>query len=216
MLSVYCVHAYGMEKSHLVLASDCHRVVCRCVFARVLPRSFMGEFDVEIREGRRGTRRLSLTVLPGGKVVVTAPRGAESQVPAFVASHQAWLLKARKKMALAIALPVRSRESYLARREEVRAFVHARLQHFNVHYQLRYERVSIKYTRRMWGSCSKKGNLNFNYALIHLPQHLVDYVIVHELCHLKEHNHSPRFWALVAEMVPDYRVLRRELRRFRH
>ncbi len=216
MLSVYCVHAYRMEKGHLVLASNCSRIICWCVCARFLSWPFMGEFDVEIREGRRGTRRLSLMVLPGGKAVVTVPRGAEAQAAAFVASHQTWLVRARKKMAQAIALPVRSRESYRAHKEEVRAFVHTRLQHFNVHYQLRYERVAIKYTRRMWGSCSKKGNLNFNYALMHLPPHLADYIIVHELCHLKEHNHSPRFWALVAEMVPDYRVLRRELRRFRH
>ncbi len=176
----------------------------------------MGEFDVEIREGRRGTRRLSLTVLPGGKAVVTMPRGAEAQVAPFVAAHHDWLVRARKKMANTIALPTRSREAYRNHKEAARSMVTSRVHHFNQHYHFTVNRIAIKYTRRMWGSCSLKGNLNFNYALVHVPAHLVDYVVVHELCHLREHNHSPRFWALVAETLPHYRALRSELRRFRH
>lgn len=205
-----------MEKSDVVFAGDCHRVVCRRVRSWVLPWHVMGEFDVEIREGRRGTRRLSLTVLPGGKAVVTVPRGAEAQVGSFVAAHRDWLVHARRKMANTIALPVRSREAYRTHKEAARALITARVRHFNQHYQYPINRIAIKCTRRMWGSCSLKGNLNFNYALVHIPERLVDYVVVHELCHLKEHNHSARFWALVEEVLPEYRALRRELRRFRH
>ncbi len=101
---------------------------------------------------------------------------------------------------------------YLKHREAARALVHARLAHFNEHYGFVYKRVSIKNQKTCWGSCSAQGNLNFNYKLLFLPAHLSDYVIVHELCHLAELNHSKQFWERVAEMCPEYRARRRELR----
>jgi hypothetical protein len=94
-----------------------------------------------------------------------------------------------------------------------RVLVHERLAHFNQHYNFRFNRVSIKNQRTRWGSCSKLGNLNFNYKIALLPPQLVDYLIVHELCHLAEFNHSPRFHALVARAVPNHRELRRMLNR---
>lgn len=105
---------------------------------------------------------------------------------------------------------------YLTHREAARAVIHARLLYFNTHYGLTYKRVAIRNQRRCWGSCSALGNLNFSYKLLFLPPPLRDYVIVHELCHLKELNHSPRFWALVAETMPEYQTYRRQLRAFDH
>ncbi len=90
-----------------------------------------------------------------------------------------------------------------------------RLESLNKHYGLSYGRVAIRDQRSRWGSCSKKGNLNFNYRLLFLPLPLVDLVIAHELCHLKEFNHSTAFWGLVAETIPDLSLRREELRRVR-
>ena len=96
-------------------------------------------------------------------------------------------------------------------KEIARALVHRKLEEFNRHYGLTYHRVAIRDQHSRWGSCSKKGNLNFNYRLALLPERLVDAVIVHELCHLKEFNHSPRFWALMSETIPDHKLRKQEL-----
>ena len=97
-------------------------------------------------------------------------------------------------------------------RESVRAFAHDRLAHFNQFYNLTYARVAIRNQRTRWGSCSQKGNLNFHYKIALLPEHLRDYVIVHELCHLAQMNHSAKFWQLVAQTIPNHTLARKELR----
>lgn len=107
-----------------------------------------------------------------------------------------------------------SRKDYLLHRESARALVTQRLEHFNKYYQLEYYRVSVKNQRTKWGSCSSRKNLNFSYRIIFLPPHLQDYLIVHELCHLKEMNHGEHFWNLVAETVPDCRKLNLELKKY--
>lgn len=101
---------------------------------------------------------------------------------------------------------------YLEHKEQARELVLARLAYFNEHYGLEWKRVAIRNQRRCWGSCTSLGNLNFSYKLLFLPEELVDYIIVHELCHLIELNHGRNFWALVAEQVPDYKERIRALK----
>ena len=73
-------------------------------------------------------------------------------------------------------------------------------------------RIAIREQKSRWGSCSSKGNLNFNWKLIMAPPQALDYVVIHELCHLHEFNHSPRFWTLVAGQMPDYEVWKKWLK----
>ena len=75
-----------------------------------------------------------------------------------------------------------------------------------------YGQITIRSQKTRWGSCSSKGNLNFNCLLLLAPPEVLDYVVVHELCHRKEMNHSPRFWAEVARVMPDYKVRRKWLK----
>ena len=106
----------------------------------------------------------------------------------------------------------RNHKHYMSHKEEARAIVHARLVHFNAHYKHKVARVFIKNSKSRWGSCSSRGNLNFNYKLLFLPPEVLDYVVVHELCHLRHFNHGPEFWAAVEEVLPNHKDLRRLLR----
>jgi len=99
-----------------------------------------------------------------------------------------------------------------AQREQARAIVHARLAHFNHFYNFSYNKVFIKNQRTRWGSCSSNRNLNFNYRIINLAPELQDYLIVHELCHLQEFNHGQAFWNLVGLQIPNYKVVRTQLK----
>ncbi|OGH64343.1 MAG: hypothetical protein A2821_02190 [Candidatus Magasanikbacteria bacterium RIFCSPHIGHO2_01_FULL_41_23] len=117
------------------------------------------------------------------------------------------------KIIMDIQLNKIGQTSYLACRARARQLVMMRLRIYKEAYQKSFVRVSIKDMRSRWGSCSSKKNLNFNYRVLFLPIELVDYIIVHELCHLEEMNHSKRFWRLVSQTIPKYRHLILTLRR---
>lgn len=93
---------------------------------------------------------------------------------------------------------------------------HRRIEHFRSHIKLETVSIRLSNARSRWGSCHASGRISLNWRLIHMPQHLIDYVVVHELAHLREMNHSPRFWAVVGSVIPDYTARRREIRRESH
>lgn len=105
-------------------------------------------------------------------------------------------------------------KSYAVCRARAKQFIRDRVQVYNAYYGFSYRRISVKNLKSRWGSCSKKRNLNFHYRLLFLPIELADYVIVHELCHLKELNHSKKFWQLIVETVGDYKKKKRALHRY--
>jgi predicted metal-dependent hydrolase len=106
-------------------------------------------------------------------------------------------------------------KQYLQYKEVARVLAKSRLAHYNTVYGFTINRVAIKNAKSRWGSCSKKGNLNFNYKIALLPLELADYVIVHELCHLGEFNHSPQFWKLVEKTLPNYKEIKNKFKGLR-
>lgn len=104
-------------------------------------------------------------------------------------------------------------QHYVAHKEQARAFVHARVRAWNELYHFEFNRIAIRNQRTCWGSCTEHKNLNFNYKIMFLPQHLSDYIIVHELCHLSELNHSAQFWELVGRALPEYKDHKKELQK---
>jgi predicted metal-dependent hydrolase len=101
-------------------------------------------------------------------------------------------------------------------RRRARELIPARLRIANKTFGFAYGRVAIKEQKSRWGSCSRVGNLNFNWRLLLAPLPVLDYVLIHELAHLKELNHAPAFWQLVASACPDYKTHRRWLREHGH
>ncbi len=108
---------------------------------------------------------------------------------------------------------VSKKKHYQINKNSARALIMARINYFAQAYGVTTKRIAIRNQKTRWGSCSKAGNLNFNYKLIFLSPDLIDYVIVHELCHLIEFNHSPKFWLQVAKAIPDYGNLRKKLQK---
>lgn len=166
-------------------------------------------------------RQMRISVSCDGKVVVTMPWFVPAfLVNNFISGKADWIKKSLAKFS---ALPnwqkkKYTRKDYVNNKETVRKLVLSRLAYFcEIYSNLgaplpSWKRVAIRDQKSRWGSCSRKGNLNFNYKLLFLPPELQDYIIVHELCHLRELNHSKRFWALVAAALPEYNDLRKKLK----
>lgn len=97
-------------------------------------------------------------------------------------------------------------------RQQARLVLEERAKVLAAQHQLKYERIKISSARTRWGSCSSLGTLSFTWRLVMAPLPVIDYVVVHELAHLQEKNHSSRFWDKVAAMMPDYAARRRWLK----
>ncbi|MCC6563891.1 M48 family metallopeptidase [Candidatus Uhrbacteria bacterium] len=174
----------------------------------------MDPIEYELKR-RRGQRTIRACVYAGGRVRVSAGMSISvSAIDAFVERHREWIESAihRAKDKKPGILEKQNRKEYLANKEIARRLAKERLEYFNQVYGLKWKRIAIKQGRSQWGSCSRLGNLNFNYKIALIPSELADYVIVHELCHLKEMNHSKRYWDLVAKAIPDWRKKRAQLR----
>ncbi len=157
-------------------------------------------------------KHMRIIIHADGSVVVSVPRTyTRTMIASFVQEHRAWICAQRTMLSqrmITIDPCVVQHMKKVARR-----IVEERIAHFNAFYQFRYTAIHIRHQKTRWGSCSSAGVLSFNCALVALPQDLRDYIIVHELCHLWEMNHAPRFWALVAQTLPDYKEHRARLRR---
>ncbi len=101
---------------------------------------------------------------------------------------------------------------YLNNKNQAYYIAKERLEYFNQFYNYKWNNIVIRNQKTRWGSCSRKGNLNFNYKIALITKEASDYIIVHELCHLGEFNHSKNFWDLVAKTIPDYKKIRSDLR----
>lgn len=169
----------------------------------------------EVKRYRRA-KYIRIIIKPGGAVVVSTPwRTPKYVADRFLQANLPWVTRAREKMqGLQPLARAGNPVEYKQNKAEALAVFTARLKELNVHYQFSYRRVSVRNQKTRWGSCSKTGTLSFSYRLLFVPPEVRDYVLVHELCHVKEMNHSARFWRLVEETVPQYKLLRRQLQTY--
>ncbi len=182
-------------------------------------KSQLSMFSIPYRIKRSvRAKRVKIFVCVAGVIVTVPSRFPAYRIAAFVAEHAVWIQKTlarvMKQKEIWQTREAAKQENYHTCRSRAIEFIHERMSVYNTPYRFLWNRVSVKNMKSRWGSCSSKKNLSFHYRLLFLPMELADYVIVHELCHLREMNHSPQFWTLVGETIPTYRACRKRLRQY--
>jgi len=161
-------------------------------------------------------KHLRITIKSSQEVIITIPkRTSMRKAEAFVQQKEPWITEQLEELKVASQnnkLPQLTADDYKKYKEQAREILTERVKFFNETLGYSYKKIAIRNQSTRWGSCSSKQNLNFNYKLLFVPEELRDYVVVHELCHLQEMNHSQAFWNLVANVLPNYKALRKELR----
>jgi len=186
------------------------------VYCSVLQKTAIRKkkMNYTIKKSKRA-KIIRITIRHNGEVILTVPRQASIRLAKkFLEEKKNWILKKieflnKHKNPEFVNLP---KDDYKKKKKAARRLAVDRIKHFNKFYNFKFNKITVRNQRTRWGSCSSHGNLNFNYKIIYLPDHIADYIIVHELCHLEQHNHSKNFWAMVAKTIPDYKKIKKELR----
>lgn len=166
---------------------------------------------------RSSRKTMAMQMTEEGTLLFRLPyRMPEKEAFRFAARHEAWIGRHyRDAMEKKAAKPVCSEEEIRAYTEKLRPVLLHRVAYYAERMGVDYHRITIRNQKTRWGSCSTAGNLNFNWRLILLPGELLDYVVVHELAHRRQMNHSVRFWSEVEKILPDYRERRKRLKEIR-
>lgn len=155
---------------------------------------------------RSGRKTIGLQI-KDGKVIVRAPmRLSKKAVDAFVIKHTDWIDKHMAKVRAAESVPKLTEQQIKSLTAQAKKVIPERVAYFARLLDVEYGRITIRTQKTRWGSCSGKGNLNFNCLLMLAPPEVLDSVVVHELCHRKHMNHSKAFYAEIDRVMPDYKA----------
>ena len=166
-----------------------------------------GEIKISIIRSNRKTLSIQLK---HGEIIARAPlRMKDKEIYKFIDSKKLWIEKNLAKIeerekTIGNAEPF-TEEEIKALAEKAKTIISERVQYYAPKIGVTYNRVTIRCQRTRWGSCSSKGNLNFNCLLALFPIEIIDSVVVHELCHRKHMNHSPQFYAEIEKVFPEYK-----------
>ena len=173
--------------------------------------------EVTVIKSRRKT--IAIQVNSDLSVTVRAPRSAsEKDIEEILKKKEAWIskhiekIKKTKERLEAESTEKLTREKVIALAEEALKVIPERVEYFAKVIGVTYGKITIRNQKTRWGSCSSKGNLNFNCLLMLAPSEVLDYVVVHELCHRKQMNHSKAFWLEVEKVLPNYKEVRKWLK----
>lgn len=168
---------------------------------------------------RSNRKTVAIQVNSDLSVTVRAPRSvSEKDIEEILKKKEAWIskhiekIKKTKERLEAESTEKLTREKVIALAEEALKVIPERVEYFAKVIGVTYGKITIRNQKTRWGSCSSKGNLNFNCLLMLTPPEVLDYVVVHELCHRKQMNHSKAFWLEVEKVLPDYKEVRKWLK----
>lgn len=161
---------------------------------------------------RSNRRTISIEVTPDCEVIVRAPRRASyKDIERILKEKESWInktvekLKKRQEEYDALLIEPLTEEELKRLAKRALEVIPKRVEYYAEIIGVTYGRITIRSQKSRWGSCSSKGNLNFNCLLMLTPDEVIDYVVVHELCHRKQMNHSKAFWLEVSKVLPDYK-----------
>lgn len=170
--------------------------------------------EYDLMRSKRKT--LALYVKQDGSIEVRAPlKTSRAYIDEFVFRKRGWIESTRNRLSArqAAKKTVRmTQEEVTQYKTQAKEYLRLKCRYFSEIMGLRHGEIKINGAKTRWGSCNRKGDVNFTWRLLLAPEELVDYVVVHELAHLKEMNHSDRFWSIVERTMPDYRERREKLR----
>jgi len=160
-----------------------------------------------------------INIYHDGLVVITLPKNLLNiSVQDLISQKSSWIFR---KLDFLLSLQVNpdisvdSVEHFSSKKLEAKDVISKRVDELASMYGFEFEKIRIKKLKTRWGSCSSKKNLNFNYKILFLPEDIRDYIIVHELCHLRQMNHSKKFWQEVENIIPDYKIKIETLKKYR-
>lgn len=179
--------------------------------------SFSESWDIEVVRSER--RSISLQIDENLKIKVRAPRRmTDADIQRFLEEKSPWIenhlrkMRARQEELSAEPEELLTVEELRELAQRAAEYIPERTAFYASLIGVNFGRITIRNQRSRWGSCSSRGNLNFNCLLMLAPPEIIDYVIVHELCHRREMNHSPLFWREVEKVLPDYKMRRKWLK----
>lgn len=167
----------------------------------------IGEYNVEVRRSKRKSAAIKITA--DMQIVVYVPLYvSDNEIERMVISKSKWIdehmLKVQSTIDERSKLEKITFEQVKELADQAVEYIPKKVKYYAEKENFVYNKITIKNLVSRWGSCSTKGNLNFNCLLMLMPDYVIDYIVVHELCHLREMNHSEKFWAEVEKIMPDY------------
>lgn len=167
----------------------------------------IGKYNVEVRRSKRKSAAIKITA--DMQIVVFVPLYvSDNEIERMVISKSKWIdehmLKVQSTIDERSKLEKITFEQVKELADQAVEYIPKRVKYYAEKENFVYNKITIKNLVSRWGSCSTKGNLNFNCLLMLTPDYVIDYIVVHELCHLREMNHSEKFWAEVEKIMPDY------------
>ena len=182
------------------------------LFQKICEESRERGIRVEVTVIRSDRKTLAIQVNEDLTVTVRAPRSArEKDIERILRDKEPWIRKHMEQIRERRTLHEPDEIQYFTDAQirdladQALSYIPKRVMYFSKRIGVDYGRITIRNQKTRWGSCSSKGNLNFNCLLMLTPPEVIDYVVVHELCHRKEMNHSKKFWAEVEKVIPNYR-----------
>ena len=177
------------------------------VYNKGMMKMKIGEYNVEVRRSKRKSAAIKITA--DMQIVVFVPLYvSDNEIERMVISKSKWIdehmLKVQSTIDERSKLEKITFEQIKELADQAVEYIPKRVKYYAEKENFVYNKITIKNLVSRWGSCSTKGNLNFNCLLMLTPDYVIDYIVVHELCHLREMNHSEKFWAEVEKIMPDY------------